>query len=332
MFVRTAIALVVGASLVGCASTSSYRGGVAYGHGSGPAYYDSVSPYDAYYGYDPYYRGYGYGAYGYGPVYFGFSSIGIETFGGYCSVEYRACLPWWYGTGYDPYWRFGYTYGYGGYWNYYGWGGWGGWGWPHHGHGHDHHHDGDGHDHDDHHDGDGHDHDDHHDGHGNDDDHDGHQAGNEGGSSDGSDIFRPRPPHNPRPEREPRAGFELGEHGIGQALGRDRDPQDVQTESIRPQERPDWRRWQELRGDTGRPRAYPRQSDGAEPRPRVTPRPWEENEAATPRAQWPRESRPNYRPEASPRSGSRSESRSSDSPARGESRGGGRSRSRDRGN
>ena len=315
MFVRIALAIAVGVSLGGCATSSShYRGGVAYSYDSGPSYYGSVSPYDAYFGYDPYYRGYGYGGYGYGPVYFGYSSIGIATFGGYCSVEYRACLPWWYGSGYDPYWRFGYTYGYGGYWNYYGWGGWG---WPHHGHDHDH----DGH----------HDHDGDHDGHGQN-DHDQGQAGN-GGASDGSDIFRPRPERNPRPEREPRDRFYEGESAIGLGLERERAADEAEPAAMRMRQRPDWRRWQGPRNEDGQPMAYPRpsrQADGAEPRSYPTPRPWQEEDAAPPRPRtWPRESRPNDRPDASPRPGSRSESRRADPPARSESRSGSRNRSRD---
>lgn len=321
MFVRLVTALVVGASLAGCATTSSqFHGGVAYSYGNGPAYYDSVSPDDAYFGYDPYYRGYGYGGHGYGPVYFGFSSIGISTFGGYCSVEFRACLPWWYGSAYDPYWRFGYTYGYGGYWNYYGWGGWGAY-WPPHGHGHGHH-----------------DHDDDHDGHGHDGDHDGDQAGNgNGDASDGSDIFRPRPQHNPRPEREPRDRFYEGDGVIGQALENGREHDAADAASMRPRERPDWRRWQGARNDDGRApmtrtRPDPRAA-GTAPETYPTPRPWQEDEASTPRPQqWPRESRPSYRPDSSSRQSSRSESRRSDPPARSESRGGGRRRSRDDGN
>lgn len=311
MFVRLAIAVAIGASLAGCATTQSqFHGGVSYGYGTGPSYYDSVSPYDAYFGYDPYYRGYGRG-----PVYFGFSSIGIESFGGYCSVEYRACLPWWYGSGYDPYWRFGYTYGYGGYWNY---SGWGGWGWPHHGHGHDH----DGH----------HDHDGDHDGHGQD-DHDEGQAGNgHGGSSDGSDIFRPRPERNPRPEREPRDRFYEDGGAIAQGIEhrRVRDESDTATTRVRP----DWRRWQGPRSEEG---AAPtsdsgrlRQADGAEPRPYRTPQPWQEEQSAAPRSQrWPREARPNDRQAPSPRPSSRPEPRRAESPARSEPRSGGRSRTRD---
>lgn len=308
MFVRIAIALVVGASLAGCATTGSqFHGGMAYSHGNAPSHYDSVSPYDAYFGYDPYYRGYGYGGHGYGPVFFGFSSIGISTFGGYCSVQYRACLPWWYGSGYDPYWRFGYTYGYGGYWNYYGWGGWGGGYWPPHGHDHD-------------------------------GDHDEGQAGNgNGGASDGSDIFRPRPQHNPRPEREPRVRFYEGEGAIGQAVGNDREQDAADAAATRPRERPDWRRWQGPRNEDGRePMTYPRpnpRAAGTEPAVYPMPRPWREVEASTPRSQpWPRESRTSYREDSSTRQGSRSEPRRLDPPARSESRGGGRRRSRDDGN
>lgn len=321
MFVRLAIALAVGASLAGCATSGSsqYHGGVSYGYGRGPAYYDT-GPY-----YDRYSDGYGYGDYGYGPIYFGFSSIGIESFGGYCSVQYRACLPWWFGSAYDPYWRFGYgygyAYGYGGYWGYPGWGG--SWGWPGHGHGHhhDHEHGGehDGHDHDGDHD---HDH-----------DHDQGQAGNDNDNEDdGDSIFRPRPQREPRMPHERRDVGEIvdnvfpGHRPIGESQ--------AAMPANPGRERADWRHWQGPRDDRydREPKAYPRQRDPAmaEPRPFQAPPPWREDEA-TPgaRPQRPSQPRPAYRPE--PRSQApRPEPRRFDPPARssGESRGGNRRPSR----
>ena len=96
MNIRIASAVIaIAIGLSACASTSSnmhssvvYRDGSYYSPaeaGRGDYYYAPEPREDDYFGYDPFFFG--------GPFY---------SFGGYCSVAYRTCPPYWYGALYDP--------------------------------------------------------------------------------------------------------------------------------------------------------------------------------------------------------------------------------------